>query len=273
MKLCVIAGGGNLPKDIITETAQKNIPTFLITISTQAEPEFFFAIKDKIEDQIDLDIGKVGKALEFCKKNGVTHLVFAGSVERPNLSSVSPDFEGVNLLGRILTNKFLGDDNILKCVLRFFEEKSYKILSTAEIMNSGLTPFRDITDSKPSAKALLDIEIGVKALAQMSNLDIGQALIVSSGKIIAVEASEGTDEMIKRSKDYVLEQAVLVKLPKIGQDQRIDMPTIGTKTIDMAAKSNINGIAIDQNVIIVSPEETIARANESKIYIHIIKSE
>lgn len=271
MKLCVIAGGGNLPKDIIIEAAQKNIPTFLITISTQAEPKLFSAIKDKIEDQIDLDIGKVGKALEFCKKNGVTHLVFAGSVKRPNLSSIFPDFEGVNLLGRIVANKFLGDDNILKCVLRFFEERNYTILSTAEIINSGPASFGNITNLKPSAKALLDIEIGVKALAQMSILDIGQALIVSSGKIIAVEASEGTDEMITRSKDYVLDEAVLVKLPKIGQDRRVDMPTIGTKTIDMAAKSNINGIAIDQNVIIVSPEETIAKANAHKIYIHVIK--
>ncbi len=270
MRLCIIAGSGDLPIDVANEAKDKGIYTTIIPIESFADQNSF---KEYVNVET-IPIGKIGRAFKFLKKHNISHILFAGSVKRPSLSSIIPDLEGTKLLARILKNKFLGDDTLLKCVIGFFEENGFQIISPTDILSLNIKKSGSITNSTPSKAELKDIEIGVSTSHRLSELDIGQSLLISEGRIISVEGAEGTDGMIKRSKEYVTpKKSILVKLPKLGQDTRIDMPTIGPKTIELMHKNNIAGIAIDKNVLVLSMQETIDIANLYSIYIYIIETE
>ncbi len=267
MKLGIIAGGGDLPLEIIKTVKKDGIIPFVITLKSYADSNLY-----KNEKLAELSLGQVGMAIEYFEKNHVTHICFAGSVKRPNLFSVTPDFQGAILLSKILACKILGDDNLLKLVINFFENKGFKIISANELLGKEINKTGVISETSPTKDNLNDIKIGINALEKLDELDVGQAVIVSNGRILSIEGAEGTDQLIKRTKDYTQNQdAVLVKLPKKSQDKRIDMPTIGPVTIQELVKAGIKGIAISPEVIILSQKETIAKANSKAIYIYVIK--
>lgn len=267
MRVCVLAGSGQLPLDVIKKLAQDKIFTSVIVLETQGKIEDY----NDHKDVVSLKFGQIGKALELFKKHKITHLVFAGGVKRPSLTSIIPDFEGVKLLAEILKNKFLGDDNLLKTVLKYFEDKGLKIISPSEIVNLNSKSLGSLTKLVPNEDELKDIDVGCAAFKVLGKLDIGQSILVSEGRIISVEGAEGTDEMIKRSKNYVTSKSILLKFSKVNQDLRVDAPTIGLDTIKTCNANNIAGIVINKNVIILSKNETIELANKLGIYIYVTK--
>jgi len=269
MRLCIIAGSGNLPQDIAKEAKNRGTLTSIICIKSFANENSF-----KEYGEVDtISLGNVGQALKFLKKHKISHILFAGSVKRPSFLSIIPDFEGTKLLSYILKEKVLGDDTLLKSVISFFEKRGFKIISPNEILTLNIKESGSLTKLAPNIQALKDIEIGASANRYLSSLDVGQAIIVSEGRIISIEAAEGTDEMIRRSKEYTEGQTTLIKLPKLNQDVRIDMPTIGPKTIELMSQNNISGIAIDKTVLILSVQETIDKADLLGIYIYVIEGE
>ena len=266
MRLCIIAGSGDLPKNILNESLGKTQYISVICIKNEADIHNF----NHADNVVEIALGKVGAAIEFLTTNRISHIIFAGSVKRPPLISIRADLEGTKLLALLLKEKFLGDDNLLKSVLRYFENLGFKILSPSELLASKLLVGEALTIHKPSTMALEDIKLGKEIFKKIGKLDIGQALIISEKRTIAIEGAEGTDNMIKRSKEYVSNHSVLLKMHKQGQDERVDMPTIGPNTIEVMHTNNIKGIAVDRNVIILSMQDTIDKANSLGIYIYII---
>ncbi|NDB83595.1 MAG: LpxI family protein [Alphaproteobacteria bacterium] len=269
MRLCIVAGGGQLPAEIIARAISDKVFYAIIGIRNQHNLNL-----NQYKNSIELDIGQVGAALEFCAKYEISHVVFAGKIARPNISSIVPaDTEGAKLLWRIGVEKFLGDDKLLKVVVAFFEEKGLVVLGASDFLEDNILAPGPLTNSIiPSRDDLENIEIGKKALLVMSPLDIGQSIIIANKRIIAVEAAEGTDEMIKRSVNYTTsDNSLLIKMPKQSQDTRVDMPTIGPKTIENMKKSNIKGLAISKNVILLGREEVIKNAEDARIFIYIIE--
>lgn len=266
MRLCIIAGGGELPKDILRHSRSEKKSTSVICIASEANIADF----KKADNSIEIPIGKIGKAIKYLQENNISHIVFAGSVERPALSKISVDLEGAKLLALLLKEKFLGDDNLLKTTLKYFENKGFTILPASNFSEASGKQKGVITTSKPNTQELEDIEIAKTAFKKIGKLDVGQALIVSEKRIIAIEGAEGTDNMLRRSGQYIEGHALLFKAHKPGQDKRVDMPTIGPKTIEIMHNNNISGIVIDQNVIILSQQETIDKANSLDIYIYVI---
>jgi DUF1009 family protein len=267
MKLGIIAGAGDLPIEIIQTAKDNNLTPYIITLKSYTDSNLY---KDQI--YTELSLGQVGKAINYFKKNNITHICFAGSIKRPNLTQIIPDLQGTILLSKILKAKILGDDNLLRIVIRFFEEQNFKIISASEIIHKDNIKIGSITEISPSIDNMSDIELGLKALDKLDELDVGQAVIASQGRILSIEGAEGTDQLIKRTKEYIQNQdAVLIKLPKKSQDKRIDMPTIGPVTIEELSDAGIKGVAISSEVIILSEKETIAKANSKAIFIHILK--
>ena len=108
-------------------------------------------------------------------------------------------------------------------------------------------------------------------LNTMAKADVGQSVVVQEGVVIAIEAAEGTAEMLKRAKGLKLKDkpgVVLVKLIKVGQDEAIDLPTIGSRTVNEVLEAKLSGIAVGANTTqIIDNEKTIALANEHGIFI------
>ena len=122
----------------------------------------------------------------------------------------------------------------------------------------------------PSPEDRADIDLGFRVVAALGRLDIGQAAVVSKGHVLAVEAAEGTDAMLARCAELRQASAsrrrglsgVLVKSPKPGQEERVDMPTIGPGTVEKAARAGLAGIAVAAGKLLIADRAaTIAAAD------------
>ena len=177
---------------------------------------------------------------------------------------------GSFLIAKILKEKFLGDNTALKIISNFIESKSFKVVSPKKLLELSNYDGFHKTSSTPSKQDKIDTELGIKTLKTLSNLDIGQSVIVSDGYVLGIEAAEGTDNLIRRCE--VLRKTanggVLVKMAKSSQDMRLDLPTIGPDTIFYLAKHGYNGLAVEKSgVIIVKPIEVINLLNKSDLFI------
>ena len=118
-----------------------------------------------------------------------------------------------------------------------------------------------------------DIKRGIEVGLTLGKLDVGQSVVIQQGLVLGVEGIEGTDKLILRCADYKRKgkSPILVKLRKPTQDMRVDLPTIGVKTVENAYQSGFSGIAIHEgNTLVVNQEEVVALANKYKMFIKAI---
>ena len=128
----------------------------------------------------------------------------------------------------------------------------------------------------PSPEDRADIETGFRVVAALGRLDVGQAAVVVKGRVLAVEAAEGTDAMIARCAELRKGASarrrglagVLVKAPKPGQEERVDLPTIGPDTVESAARARLAGIAVAAGrVLIADRAATFAAADRHGLFL------
>ncbi len=223
---------------------------------------------------VKLGYGEIEKFLTAMRAAGIKNLVFIGGVTKPNFSSLKVDKKGAVLLAKILANKILGDDAVLRSVINFFEKEGLKILRIDQFLDCVVSIKSTLTTILPTKENLADIELGRQAIKSFSNFDVGQSLVIAQKQIIAVEALEGTDEMIKRCKnlqvDYT-QKAVLLKMKKNKQSMKADMPVIGVATIKNCFESGICGIAIQANsTLVLQKDEVIKKADELGLFLTVI---
>ncbi|MFY9590029.1 LpxI family protein [Rickettsia endosymbiont of Halotydeus destructor] len=263
-RIGIIAGKGLLPFSIADGYIKRGGDCYIALLQDEADLKLNENFKCKV-----FKIGMVGAVIEYFKENDVQHLVFAGGINRPNIRSIGVDKVGGVLLGKILKQKFLGDDTILRVIANFFEEQGFKVIASSEILKNNYFKNEVITALHPSAADMIDIELGIKVLKSLSDVDVGQSVITQNKYVLGIEAAEGTDNLIIRcsSLRQTASGGVLIKIMKLNQDSRMDIPTIGPDTILNLAKYNYNGIAIGDTVIIIDQELTVELANKYKIFI------
>jgi len=268
--IAIFAGRGQLPKILIDECLKNNRRFILFLLAGEAYEIDYSSFNPTI-----IGYGEVEKFLDQLHRHNISHLVFIGAVNKPNFSSLKVDKKGAILLSKIIANKILGDDAVLKTVVKFFEKEGLKILRIDELLDCVISIKSTITKILPTPQNLIDIEIGSKAIKHFSKFDVGQSLIVSQKQIVAIEALEGTDEMIKRCgnlKAEFLKNAVLIKMKKAQQTTKADLPSIGIDTIKNCHEFNIKGIAIEvNNTIVLDKNEVIKTANDLGLFIIAIK--
>ncbi len=263
-KLGIIAGGGNLPKQVISFCKSNNIPFFVVVLDSHADKEL---VSD--EPHMVAKIGEVGKILKSLKQEDVKEIMLIGSVKRPALSEIVPDWEGVKLIAKLATKAF-GDDKMLRVVISELEKKGFSVIGVEEVLPDILAKSGVYGKHIPSMQDMIDIEHGIKIASQMGELDVGQGAVIQEGITLAVEAIEGTDEMIKRAGVFKRggKGPVFVKVKKPNQEKRADLPTIGKDTIINAAAQGFAGIAIQAGgVLVVDMDEVIKIADEKGLFI------
>jgi hypothetical protein len=267
-KLAIFAGNGILPKLIIENCLKKNRDFLIFQLASQ-----HYQIDYSKFNPIKIYYGELEKFLTILSENKIEEIVFAGGVVKPNFSSLKVDKTAAVLLAKILANKILGDDAVLKTVIKFFEKSGFKILPVDQILDCFVRQKQTLTIKKPTGENLSDISLGIKAIKNFSKFDVGQSVIIAQKQIIAVEALEGTDQMIKRCRDLKTDytnNAILVKMKKINQSSKADLPTIGVETVENCFNSNISGIAIQSaSTIILEKEEVIKSANKLNLFIEV----
>ncbi|MCC8369634.1 MAG: LpxI family protein [Rickettsia endosymbiont of Oxypoda opaca] len=263
-KIGIIAGKGALPYLTANNYTKQGGKCYIAAIKGEADTDLIKDFEYKV-----FKIGMVGEVIHYFKKHNVQNLIFIGGVNRPNFSNLAVDRIGGLLLFRIIGQKILGDDKVLRIIANFFEGYGFKVISNNDIYKNQKYYVYNTTNTLPSDSDERDIELGIKLLNHLSKLDVGQSVIIEDKYVLGIEAAEGTDNLIIRCASLRKKPkgGVLVKIPKLGQDIRLDIPAIGPDTILNLAKYNYNGIAIKANdVIIVEQELTVKLANERKIF-------
>ena len=268
--IAIIAGRGNLPSLIIEECQKKQQKFVLLLLASENYQTDYSQYSP-----IYITYGEVEKLLAIFASHQVKQLIMAGAVNKPSFSQLKVDKTGSFLLAKILANKILGDDAVLKTVINFFLQHQIEVLKISQVLDCLANKLGVLTVNQPSAENMLDIELGKTAIKHFSNFDVGQAVAVAQKQIIAVEAVEGTDAMIARCQNLDIsynKQAILVKMAKQKQSQKADLPTIGPDTIANLAKAGFVGLAIELNkTIILQKTQTINLANQLGLFVVVIR--
>ncbi len=267
--IAIIAGRGLLPQLIIKQLQKQQTPFTIFLLKSEIYEFDYQKFKP-----VNFDYGEVEKLLLELKNKNINQIIFAGAVNKPNFSELKIDKTGKILLGKILANKILGDDAVLRSVIKFFEQRNIKILTVDQIIDCQIKERGCLTTNKPDSSDLINIKLASKAIKRFSEFDVGQSVIVAQKQIISVEGMEGTDAMIKNFKNLqssYKDGAVLVKLKKKKQSRKADLPTIGIDTIKNCHNSQIKGIAIEaKSTLILEKEQVIKKADELGIFITVI---
>ena len=262
--LGIIAGDGDLPAEIAKIQTKSGGKCFIASLGLENNFDEF--------THEYFSLGSVGSIIDYFKNNSVEHIIIIGGIKRPDFKSLKVDFSGSILLAKILKQKALGDDNLLKIVVQHIESKGIKVIHPHEI----LSQYKIEISSKtlPSKQDNKDIEIGSRVITSLGSMDVGQSVVVSNGYVVGIEAAEGTDNLIQRSDDLRSQKThgTLIKMSKSSQDMRVDVPVIGPHTISLLAKHGFNGVAIEKSgVIIINPKETKNLLDEHSLFLKILE--
>jgi UDP-2,3-diacylglucosamine hydrolase len=263
-RLGIIAGSGGLPRRLVESCRAAGRDVFVLALEGAAEPQAVEGVPHAW-----CRLGAAAKGLALLRENEVTELVLAGGVRRPSLTSLRPDRRAAKLFARI-GFRALGDDGLLSAVVDEFEREGFRVTGADQLLVSGPAAEGPLGKWRPDARAMADIEHGLRIASVLGALDIGQAVIVQQGLVLGVEAIEGTDELLRRCAALHREGpgGVLVKVEKPGQEKRVDRPTIGPCTVGLAAEVGLRGIAIEAGAtIVLDPGEVAAAADRARLFV------
>jgi UDP-2,3-diacylglucosamine hydrolase len=263
--LGLIAGLGDLPVAIAENAMATGQGVHVLRLKGFEEPRLA-AYPGSV-----VGLGEIGAVISRLRAAGCKDLVFAGIVKRPNFSDLKLDLKGAALLPRVLSEARKGDDALLRVLVNEFEKNGFNVIGSEKAHASLLAPSGLIAGAQPSEASLADLEIAARVAAASGALDIGQACVVCDGLVLAVEAQEGTDEMLRRCANLPetirgregARRGVLVKRPKPEQERRIDLPTTGVSTVELAAAAGLAGIGIEAGGALMLNRPAMIEAAES----------
>ena len=232
-RIGILACGGIIPSIVAKSCHDAGHDPFIVALKSFTDPTWM-----KDYDHAWHRIGALGGVIKTFKTHGIRDLCLIGSLGKPSLSSLRPDLTGIKFLSRVRYSN-MGDDGLLRAFRTFLEGQGFVIHGAHRLAPDLLTPAGVLGAVTPSAVQEEDIEFGIKAAQKLGERDMGQAVIVLNGQLIAEEAREGTAALIAA---HGTAGAILVKLCKPQQDRDIDMPTIGPDTVRAAASKNMGGL-------------------------------
>ncbi|HEY6258303.1 MAG TPA: UDP-2,3-diacylglucosamine diphosphatase LpxI [Xanthobacteraceae bacterium] len=267
--LAIICGAGSLPFAVADAACRRGRGVVLFALRGWADPNLVASYP-----HYWVRFGQLGRFCRTAAREGCRDVVFIGSVVRPTLWQIWPDLAALRVAPRIIRMFQGGDDHLMSSLMKIFEDCGFRPVGAHEIAPEILMPEGAVGRLQPSESNRVDMALGLALLHAIGRFDVGQATVVAGGHVLAVEAAEGTDEMLAqlaelRRKGRIRSSGgVLVKAPKSGQDRRIDLPTIGPKTIAGAARAGLDGIAVVAGeAIIAEPERVAQAADRSRIFI------
>ncbi|MEN9855682.1 MAG: hypothetical protein RL186_1691 [Pseudomonadota bacterium] len=269
-KLGLIAGGGDLPVLLAQHCHDAGLPLHVSRITGMSDPRL------KAFMGSDVPLASFGERMKALRADGVDTLVFAGLVARPDLSSLKPDWRGAMALPRLIPEMAKGDDALLRAVLHEFERDGFKVIGADDVLEELLAPRGLMAGAAPTQRQQEDVEHGLAVAAQLGLLDIGQGCVVVEGLVLAVEAQEGTDRMLARVADLSVDirgtksnrRGVLVKRAKPQQERRVDLPTIGLRTIEGAAKAGLAGVVVEAGgTLLIDKDAIVAACQEAGLFL------
>ena len=257
----LIFGETDFPKQILKKVKSKK--KYLIIDLTKNK------IFKKDRNSYSVSLGQFGKIIRILKENKCRKILFAGKVKKPRFSKLRLDIKGVYYMPRFIKSSKLGDAASLKEIINIFKKERITTISSLAF-NPELTLKKGIYSKiKPNREDKIDVDKAIRILSRLGKYTSSQGTVVRNQKVIAIEGKGGTQKMLKRCKSKKLKnKGVLVKFPKKNQDLRIDLPTVGLKTLKQCKLAGLKGIVIkDKQNVFLERKKCINFANKNKMFI------
>lgn len=262
-RIGLVAGEGLLPQHVARNAIIQGIDVVPFLVGKDS-PKLRELCKHKGHRIVP---GLVRRTLDLMLQEKITHLVFAGKVDKwvllkdPRIDDIA--VEAIRQYSR------LNDDAVMLWIIEQLEQRGIRILPQAEFLREFFLTEKVLTDRAPNDQELRDARYGFEIAKEMGRLDIGQTIVAHSGMILAVEAIEGTDECLKRAGNVSGRKGgVVVKVAKPDQDQRFDIPTVGLRTLKTMHRAGLHMLVTEAGqTLYLEPEEMVKFANRHKMII------
>jgi DUF1009 family protein len=255
--LGLIAGNGRFP--MLVARAARRHGRRVVAVAVREE-----ALED-LASEVDeihwMSLGQLGRCIDTFKKSNVREAVMAGQVKHRQLfSGIMPDLKLMGVIARLAVKN---TDSLLGGVAEAFEKEGIVLLSSVSLLEDQLARRGAMTHRRPSSDERKDVRYGHQIARTLAGLDLGQSVAVKSQAAVALEAMEGTDEMIRRAGRIAGPGVTVVKVAKPRQDMRFDVPVVGPGTLDVMSEVDARVLAIDaQRTLLIDKDEFLGRADQ-----------
>ena len=260
----LIFGEKHLPIQILKKIKKKRLKYLIIDLTNGRKFK-----KDK--RSYNVSIGQFGKILKIFKENKCKKVLFAGKVKKPNFSKLKLDLKGIYYMPRIIRGAKLGDAAILKEIIKILKKEKINTINSLTF-NPELTLKKgNYSRIKPAREDKIDIKKAIVTLNRLGQYNFSQGVVVRNKNVVAIEGKGGTQKMLKKSKSKKFRnKGVLVKFPKKKQDMRIDLPTVGLKTLTQCKLAGLKGIVLkSKKNVFLERKKCINFANKNKMFITV----
>ncbi|MBI4888166.1 MAG: UDP-2,3-diacylglucosamine diphosphatase LpxI [Acidobacteria bacterium] len=267
MKLGLIAGNGRFPFLVLDAARAQGYDVTIVAAKEEAFPELTDAARRHGAPIHWISIGQLGACLDLLTAAGVTRAVMAGQVKHNRLfaGGIVPDLTFLSVL-RQLTSK--NTDGLIGAVANVLRQRGIELVDSTALLQPLLAGSGVLTRRAPTSDERQDLEFGYRVADVIAGLDVGQTVAVKQQAVVAVEAMEGTDEVIARAGLVAGPGVSIVKVAKPRQDMRFDVPVVGCATIRAMHAAGAAALSIDAGkTLMVDGAAIVAAADEAGIAI------
>lgn len=252
----IVAGGGQFPRLIAQDAHNAGMGVIICGFKGHTDP----ATADSADVFEFLHLGQLNRMIQFFKEHKVRRVCMAGSINKPHALDFRPDWRAAKI---VLTLRSKGDDSLLRAIIAEVEKDGISVVSSADLAPGLRCPAGVLTRHSPSEDVWKDIRYGWPIARAMGSYDIGQCIVVRQRMVMAVECLEGSDAAIKRGAELGGEGCIAVKMVKPGQDERVDLPSIGLTTIRNLVDLRYAALAVHaEKTLFFDREEALTLADK-----------
>jgi UDP-2,3-diacylglucosamine hydrolase len=265
MHLGIIAGNGRFPFLVLDAARRLHHTVSIVAIKEEASPDLAGAAASAPSARVEwLSLGQLGACIQFLQSAGVTHAVMAGQVKHARIfSGIVPDR---TLLSVLLRLRSKNTDALISAVADVLKGHGIELIDSTALLAPLLARAGRMTGRAPTAEESADFEFGWQMADRIAGLDIGQTIAVKDRAVVAVEAMEGTDEVIARAGRLAGRGVRIIKVAKPGQDMRFDVPVVGVPTIRAMKDAGATALAVDAGkTLMIDGDDVIAEADSAGI--------
>ena len=260
--LGIIAGNGVYPRLLADAARRAGVRRIVAAAFTDETDD---RLTEKVDEIQWMRVGQLGKLISCFRNAGVANAIMAGQIAPQNLFDLRPDWKTLLLLARL---KRRNAESIFAAIGDELARSGIALLPATAFLEDCLAPAGVIAGRRLTHREEDDVAFGFEIAREVSRLDIGQAVIVKNGTVLAVEGFEGTNETIRRGGALGGKNAIMVKVAKPTQDMRFDVPVIGVATIEVAAEAHLRVVAVEaQRTLLLERDALIELATRANISI------
>ena len=268
MKIGLIAGNGRFPFLVLEAARSQGYEVTVIATKEEAFKDLEDAARKVGAAFHWVSIFHLGTCIRHLKEAAITQVVMAGQVKHTRIFAAGANWPDLTALSILRKFGPQNTDGLIGAVAGVLADHGIEVINSTALLEPMLAKPGVLTERAPDEDERRDFEFGYPIADAIAGLDIGQTIAVKHRAVVAVEAMEGTDEVIGRAGDLAGPGARIVKVAKPKQDMRFDVPVIGLATIQAMRIAGASALSIDAGkTLVFDGDAVLASANEARIAI------